>query len=283
MNEILVFDACSIINIMRIDSEDEFLGDWIRNTSPQIAETVIGEVMDNYNKNPLDKDIRERINKNLARLYCYQTSDDDIKSFDNSVMMNELVKFSNHQKKLNGELFSTGLCLKEHNKSGKTTLFITDDYPAQKEFTDYFTLHQIGYIIDTIDLLLIIFHRSKDSSFSKYRLIEYITRLKKRYGSEYLEIIDIVKALAEKFANSKKSNDKKYGYRLNDIVEGLLVNPKQGITELEKVIVNLDVYDSKILKHKLEVLKPEPPAIFKKLSHIEYALKHYKIYRQREQ
>lgn len=89
--------------------------------------------------------------------------------------------------------------------------------------------------------------------------------------------------MAEKFANSKKSNDKKFGYRLSDIVEGLLVSPKQGITELEKVIVNLDVYDSKVLKHKLEVLKPEPPAIFKKLSHIEYALKHYKIYRQREQ
>lgn len=279
MDETLVFDAYSIINIMRIDSDNEFLEDWIRNKSPKIAETVIREVMDNYNKNPLDNDVRERINKNAPMLYCYQTTNEEISSFDQNIMMNELVKFSNHQKKPNGELFSAGLCLKEHKESGKMTLFITDDYPAHKEFSEYFSLHQIGYIIDTVDLLLIIYHRSKDASFSKYQLIEYITRMKRRYGSEYIEIIENVKAIADKLVNRKKAKDKKLGYKLYNITEGLVKNPELGITELKKVIVDLNDYDSKLLKYKLESLKADPPAIFKKLSHIEYALKNFKIYR----
>ena len=103
--------------------------------------------------------------------------------------------------------------------------------------------------------------------------------MKRRYGSEYIEIIENVKAIADKLVNRKKAKDKKLGYKLYNITEGLVKNPELGITELKKVIVDLNDYDSKLLKYKLESLKADPPAIFKKLSHIEYALKNFKIYR----
>ena len=68
MEEILILDACSIINLMRIDTDEEFLGNWIRKTNPYIAETVIKEVNANYKKTSTLPQVKQRASRNSYKI-----------------------------------------------------------------------------------------------------------------------------------------------------------------------------------------------------------------------
>lgn len=280
MEEILILDACSIINLMRIDTDEEFLGNWIRKTNPYIAETVIKEVNANYKKNSFeDEHNREQVEIRIKYLNQFMVNDKDVESYDGNVMMDELKKFSKHKKKANGELYSTALCLKTSQEYKKSTLFVTDDYPAKDEFAEYFTFHQIGYIVDTIDLLLLIYHHNEENVFSKNQLIEFISKLKYRYGEDIEEIIKMTQALQNMASRRNNKKDKLLALKLENIIECIDKQPEEGLKELAEYLNNIETRDAKKIIHKLENIKQRPPQIFQKLKHIEFALKNYKIYK----
>lgn len=278
MSYIFVLDACSIINILRIDTSEEFLTKWLSKENVKIPDIVIREVKDNYKKNNIDDDILDRVEKQINQLYACQVSKNDIDSYDENKMMDELISFSKHQKKLNGELYCTALSLIECKENDEDVLFITDDYPAQKEFEDYFTLHQIGHIADTVDLLLLIYHHSVEDVFTRNQLIMFLTLLKQRYAEKYNTLLKDCKDFADQLYNRRNKNDKQLGYKLSTIIEEFYKNPAESIENLCNIFLNIKNDNIKKLKYQLEHIN-EPPQIVNKIMRIEFALSNYKIYK----
>lgn len=279
MDYVFVLDACSIINILRIDTSDDFLTKWLRNSEVKIPEVVIKEVKANYKKNNInDAEVLERVEKHINQLYGYKVKNTDIDSFDKNKMMDELISFSKHQKKLNGELYCTALSLIESKANKKSVLFITDDYPAKKEFEDYFSLHQVGHIADSVDLLLFIYHHCVEDFFTRNQLTLFMSSLKQRYADEYNSILNDCRGFADQLNSHRNKNDQRLGFKLSAIIERFYKSPSEGLKELCEFFLNIKNEDTKKLKHQLEHLK-EPPQIVSKIMRIEFALNNYKIYK----
>ena len=67
----------------------------------------------------------------------------------------ELVReISNYSKRANGELYSSALSLYLSRMEMEKVLFYTDDFPAKSDFRSCFECQQMGFIGDTVDLLV---------------------------------------------------------------------------------------------------------------------------------
>ena len=199
---IVVLDACSIINILRIDS-DNYLSDLLfRIWTINIAQKVYDEATTNIKRNQLDEESGSRIDKVLPTFLPTVKKDDEIKR-DLGHLYDELIDFSKHTKKENGELLSTALtCSLSRNYNEKIT-FYTDDFPAKEEFRHYFENQQIGYIEDSVDLLMSLYVSAHD--FTLPLLKDYLSKLKCEYSTTLTNLVKDV----EKLYNSLTSKDKK--------------------------------------------------------------------------
>ena len=136
MNSLLVLDACTIVNLARID-EEEFLEDKIKGLKAFAVEKAIDEVKKRYV--PSDE--------NSTRLLHQAPYWGGIMRFENKEVENtvSLVKaFLDYRKKPNGELYSAALSLNLSRMENEKVLFYTDDNPAKSTFGPFFEFQQMG-------------------------------------------------------------------------------------------------------------------------------------------
>lgn len=183
MSQPVILDACTIINLLRIDDEDdEFLYKHITALNLYIAEKVHNEVKNKYKKNPLLDNQEKYIDRCIAKLFYDLVTnkkfykDADIVNEISSHLFDEIKSFGlKKYNKENGELYSTALGLIVSRTEGDRVCFYTDDKPATEYFIPYFYYQQIGTIMDTVDLLIYLYWTNSD--FETKRLKNYLQGL----------------------------------------------------------------------------------------------------------
>lgn len=250
----IVLDACTIINLLRIDDLDGFLMNKLRKYSCwAFPEEVLNEVYRNAKRNSLDPEREAFIDMNVQWFLTYRVDNRVIKA--QSDMWDYVINTAKHLKRDNGELYSTVLCLMKSRENQMRSLFFTDDFPAHKEFQNVFQYQQIGYIADTAHFLLFLFCNSTKGEFNKDKLLKFLTNLLTRYNKDKKEIVD----QAEKIKESLPlRNHTKLRSILSSIVDGFYFGKEcdflKGISELNKY--NAKDYNTKKLLNLTHMFHP---------------------------
>ena len=169
---ILVLDACSISNMINVFQDDSLLIE-IRKCFKEVYITpeVIQEVINNkadyiefYKNRWIEmNELYHRLDFNN---YVYK---DDHGKKD---CVHFITKFADLKslpfKKTSGEYYSSLLSLyisrlglTEFAENANKILFVTDDAKAEKSYKALFSTNQIGNIIDSVDILLILYLRDR--------------------------------------------------------------------------------------------------------------------------
>lgn len=202
MNSLFVLDACTIVNLARID-EDEFLEDKIKALKAFAVEKAIDELKNRYV--PSDKNSKRILHQ--APYWGGITRFED-KEVEETV---SLVKtFLDYPKKPNGELYSAALSLNLSRMENEKVLFYTDDNPAKSTFSPYFEFQQMGYIGDSVDLLVFLYWLSPAGQFSKEELEKYLSSLRAEYMSKLKDLQKTMDNYASTLTSSKKELNKKF-------------------------------------------------------------------------
>ncbi|KAA6336917.1 hypothetical protein EZS27_014959 [termite gut metagenome] len=209
----IVLDACTIINLLRIDEDDEFLLKNLKDLNLSISECVYNEVQKNANKNPLTKEQQDYITQQLPFFVTHIINPDDNLKKD---YFDELKKFCNCTKD-NGELHSALLSLHLCRKEGARLFFYTDDFPAKRQLSPYFIYQQIGAIGDSVDLLLFLFWSV--SEFNDKQLKKYLQNLYSEYAIPLKTFLDKIETNKDAWLKAKP-RDKKLRENLQKIAIG---------------------------------------------------------------
>lgn len=209
MSHPVILDACTIINLLRIDDEnEEFLYKHIIGLNLHVAKKVHDEVKMNFNKNPLPENQQQYIDRCIVRLYNdlipqkkIYTNEDIIKNITRK-LFNELKAYGDKTyQKENGELYSTALGLIVSRSEDDKIWFYTDDKPATEYFMPYFCYQQIGTIMDTVDLLIYLYWTSPD--FDKKRLEKYLQDLYSDINQPLKNMINEVERIKNSLSNNR--------------------------------------------------------------------------------
>lgn len=208
MSHPVILDACTIINLLRIDDEnEEFLYNHIIGLNLHVAKKVHDEVKKNFNKNPLPENQQQYIDRCIVRLYNDLTpqnkiyTDEDIIKNISKKLFDELKTYGDKTyQKENGELYSTALGLIVSRSEDDKIWFYTDDKPATEYFMPYFCYQQIGTIMDTVDLLIYLYWTSSD--FDKKRLEKYLQDLYSDINQPLKNMINEVERINNNFSNN---------------------------------------------------------------------------------
>lgn len=202
MSSIVVLDACTIVNLARID-DGGFLENKVKTLKTYVVEKVLDEVRLHYAPS-CNTDIK----------FLYQVPYwGDLTRCDNADVEDHvsIVKtFLNYQKKPNGELYSTALSLYLSRMEEEKVFFYTDDYPAIRDFKPFFEFQQVGYIGDSVDLLVFLYWLSPKGQFSKEELKLYLTALRSEYASNLNNLRKKIDQYALKSCGSKRKIERKY-------------------------------------------------------------------------
>lgn len=240
----VVIDACTIINLLRIDDEDNFLYKYLTSLDVHMASTVYEEIKNNIFRNAIDVTVEKRINVLLPSLplKIKLHNDTEITNDIGDEYYKKICSFLGHTKKFNGELISSVLALTLSRTEESKVCFFTDDFPAKEEFSQFFAIQQIGFIEDSIDLLLML-HWLKEN-FTKPKLITVLSDLRAEYNR-------IQKSFIEKIGEIKSNFIKKP--KIRRIIEGLensFYNKRDEI-EYRKCLVELEKINDKTIKNCL--------------------------------
>lgn len=175
-----IIDACTVINLLHID-EDEFLLKKLRKLEFVLCKEVYDEIHKNvFNKlqktTPYPKEKHKEIEIKLNYFRERIQSDESYKDLDEVIS-----KLLNYSKK-NGEYQSMLLSFYLNTFNGTRVLFFTDDSPAKKEFTPYLNHHKIGYIEDSVDLLITLYRHN--DGFTTSDLKRFLSLLYHEYASD---------------------------------------------------------------------------------------------------
>lgn len=217
MKHPVILDACTIINLLRIDEEDEFLFKSLMSLDLNIAHIVYEEVNNNIRKNSLSDDQKKYIEQVIPLFLRFSRQKDDIVKDLSQDYFDKLCQFVDHNKKYNGELLSSALSLCVSRERNSKVYFYTDDLPAKKQFAPYFSYQQIGVIGDSVDLLLFLYWAKSD--FDKKRLKKLLQDLKSEYNIPLKQLMNKVQAKKDSFSRKDK-NDKKLMENIDKILNG---------------------------------------------------------------
>lgn len=235
----VVLDTCTIINLLRIDEDDEFLFKKLKNLNINISDSVYNEAQKNTNKKPLTKEQKDYITQQLP-FFAKCIINPDKKFKDD--YFTELKQFCNYSKE-NGELHSTLLSLHLCREEGSRLFFYTDDFPAKRQFAHYFSYQQIGSIGDSVDLLLFLYWSVSD--FKEKQLNKYLQNLYSEYATPL-----------KKFSNEiiiNKDSWLKLNPRDIKLRENLL-KIEQGYSDLNFIILNEGIEFFKTNKGKYKYI-----------------------------
>jgi membrane-associated HD superfamily phosphohydrolase len=204
MKHSIILDACTIINLLRIDEEDEFIFKSLKLLDLNIATLVYEEVNSNVRKNPLTEEQKKYIDQRIPQLLQFTRKTDDIINDISKDFFEQIRKFTKHKKKDNGELISSvlSLCISRENNS--KVYFYTDDFSAKTQFAPFFSFQQIGMIGDSIDLLL--FLHWSISDFDKKCLRKYLQDLKSEYNVPLKKLVSKIQSRKDSFSIREKKD-----------------------------------------------------------------------------
>lgn len=215
----IIFDACALINLLIIDDGDLLLNAVNRISTIEgeekicISETVMREIRVNLGKRKDDKkEYSEIIRKIALKVKVYY--DLTLTGYFPKDYIYEIKEFLGYKKKDNGELFSTALSLLLSRKERHHVIFYTDDVPAQDDFSYYFNYQQIGYIADTVDLLIFLYWH--DDAISEKVLKQKLNDLRSCYLNDYSGIKEDISALVNKLTGKKNLKIRTYLSFVND-------------------------------------------------------------------
>jgi hypothetical protein len=173
-----ILDACTIINILHID-EDEFLLKKLSSLEFKICKTVYDETRKNVFKKferirPYPSDRSKLIERKLNYFRERIHNDESYNDLSDSVLE------SMNYPKRNGEYFSILLSYYLNTFEKCHILFFTDDSPAKEYFTPHLGHNKIGYIEDSVDLLILLYRQNQEFTTND---------LKKLLSSLYYEYV----------------------------------------------------------------------------------------------
>lgn len=218
MKHYIVLDACTLINLLRIDEEDEFIFNSLKELELNISRKVYHEVWKNIKKNSLSEEQKTYIDRILPQLLFYSCDDDAIINDISQDFFNKIREFTKHRKQdNNGELMSSALSLFLSREKSSKVFFYTDDFPAKKQFESFFNFQQIGAIGDSVDLLLFLYWIKSDFEFN--RLKDYLQDLKSEYNQPLKRFVIKIQSKKDTFTHKENSN-KELVENVNKILKG---------------------------------------------------------------
>lgn len=198
--DIVIVDACTLINLANIDTEDDFLWKVLtRHLSIFLCDKVFEETKNNIKDKTLkssipNKNEKERtlafLDKRIALIAGYQQPTSSIQNDFGSNFVDKCKSFFCYSKD-NGEFFSSVLSLYLSRLNERKVFFCTDDNVAKEDLNTYFRHHQIGTIEDTADMLSYLFWLS--SEFTEDKLVRFLHDLRAQYLFEIDYLIDRVR------------------------------------------------------------------------------------------
>lgn len=206
MNIPVVIDACSLINLLRIDEEDDFLYKHLRLLDIHISDTVYNEFITNVFKNNIEDADKDRINAlipNIQNDFSLH-HDEEIKKDIGQSFIDAIVSYSEHKKRYNGEMSSTLLSLVLSRCEESRINFVTDDYPAKEQFNCFFSVQQIGEIQDSVDLLINLHWLFPKEEFPLNKLKNKLIDLRAEYNKNIKNFLDDVSNLKQNLRKTDK-------------------------------------------------------------------------------
>lgn len=232
MKPIVVLDACTILNLLRIDDETDFLLKQLKAWTLCLPQTVFNETKLHVRSDFYTPEKNDHILVVINTEFDHRkTLDADIKN-DLDEEFDRLLTFSVHDKRENGELYCVALALFKSRWEEDTVTIFTDDYKAAEEFKAFYRYHCIGDIGDTLDLLTLLYWTTPEATFQRTAYYSFLENLKAEYCHQLKDVADSVEAYLEK---QKKGhcNDRNLLENLGKIVAGY---KKSDMTQMESGI-----------------------------------------------
>lgn len=245
--DIVVVDACTLINLANIDTEDDFLWKALtRNLSIILCEKVFEETRKHIRDKTLKSSIPEKnekekalkfLDKRIALIARHQQVNQSIQNDLGSDFINKCNSFFCYSKP-NGEFFSSVLSLYLSRINGRKVSFCTDDKVAKEELNEHFRHHQIGTIEDTADMLSHLFWLS--SEFTEDKLINFLHDLRAQYLFEINYLLDKIRSYRSIKFDAKKGKASKKEKEFRAIVTTLEDKlSKHDFTEISRLLDEL--------------------------------------------
>ncbi len=179
-----IIDACTIINLLHID-EDEFLLKKLSLLEFKICKKVYDETRKNAFKKfqrirpyPYDKSklIERKLNYFRDRIHNDESYMD---------LSDSLLESMNYPKR-NGEYFSILLSYYLNTFEKCHILFFTDDSPAKEFFSPHLGHNKMGYIEDSVDLLILLYRQTQEITTNDLK--KFLSSLYSEYAVEISEL-----------------------------------------------------------------------------------------------
>lgn len=211
MNHPIILDACTLINLLRIDDEDdEFMYKRIVSLNLYLAECVHDEIKRNFDRNDISGNKKKYIERCINNLFMDLSQkkrlykDHDIINDITRSTFDELKNYSIYKKRENGELLSSALCLIASRLESDKVYFCTDDYRAVNQLIHYYTFQQSGFFLDSVDLLLLLYWSS--SKFDKRMLLRCLNALWSDICQPLRKMITEIEVIRQKFSSAELRN-----------------------------------------------------------------------------
>ena len=221
MTPLVVLDACTILNLLRIDDEDsDFLLKLIRNWRVCLPETVFKETKQHIRSDYYTKEKNDHILIAVNLDFDHRkTLDSVIKKDLGDEDFERIVKFSEHNKRENGELFCVALALSKSREEEALVTIYTDDYKAIEEFRELCRYHRIGEFGDTLDLLTLLYWLTPEEVFQYSLYYSFLENLRVEYNHQMKDLADAMESYLEQQKKSR-CNDRNLLENLGKIVAG---------------------------------------------------------------
>lgn len=221
MKPIVVLDACTILNLLRIDDEDsDFLLKLIRNWRVCLPETVFKETKLHIRSDYYTKEKNDHILIAVNQEFDHRkTLDSVIKKDLGDEDFERVVKFSGHNKRENGELFCVALALSKSREEEALVTIYTDDYKAIENFRELCRYHRIGEFGDTLDLLTLLYWLTPEQVFQYSLYYSFLQNLKAEYSHQMKDLVDAIESYLER-QKKNHCNDRSLLENLGKIVAG---------------------------------------------------------------
>lgn len=278
MAPLVVLDACTILNLLRIDDEDsDFLLKLIMNWRVCLPETVFKESKLHVRSDFYTKEKNDHIQIVVNREFDYRKTMDSIIKKDLDDDFERIIQFSGHNKRENGELYCVALALVKSREEEELVSIYTDDYKAIEEFLELCHYHRIGEWGDTLDLLTLLYWLTPETVFQNSLYYSFLENLRAEYNHQLKDVADAIDGYLEQKKKSRCSdrdllgnlNKIVVGYRRSDVAqmdEGVrFFQEGNKYKDVKKMVENVDVKNvnrqTQRITERLRKLKEYP--IFK--------------------
>ncbi|WP_407518412.1 hypothetical protein [Elizabethkingia anophelis] len=255
VNICCLLDACTAINLIHIDDENDFILKKLEKLDFYINEVVFNEIKDNvYARLDIRDSLKYSNKEDIAKtkkIIEKKLTFFRGKKNDNNILLKELgtdfferIKvLTNYTKRPNGELCSTAYGLYISRCDEKKIFFYTDDIPAKDFFAPFFDYQQIGHIKDSVDLIILLYWL--DEKFTEPQIKKILSDLHSQYSTDVTLLLRNLQSFQQTFVDAKyRKSYKDVTEKLSLLIHKLQQFKFQGISEI-KIF-----FESKRAKHK---------------------------------